>query len=164
MGDSGMGMIDISARDRTPRRAVAEGVLVADAETIEAVRSGRLPKADPLATARAAALLAVKATPSLVPHCHPIQVTAASVDFEFSEGSIRVTCEVHAADRTGPPMEALCGATTALLTLYDMIKPRCPGASLQRIALVEKEGGRSGHWRAEGADCEGGGDGSVRSD
>ena len=149
MGDCGKGMVDVSDRDRTPRRAVAEGTLLADAETIEAVRGGRLPKADPVATARAAALLAVKATPRLIPHCHPINVTAASVDFEFSEGSIRVTCEVHAADRTGPPMEALCGVTTALLTLYDMIKYRCPGASLQRIVLVEKEGGRSGHWLAK---------------
>ena len=113
---------------------------------------------------RAAALLAVKATPGLVPHCHPIQVTAASVDFEFAAGSIRVTCEVHAADRTGPPMEALHGVTAALLTLYDMIKYRCPGASLQRIALIEKEGGRSGRWRAEGTPSQGSGEGAPGSD
>ena len=149
MGDSGSGTVDVSDREMTRRRAVAEGTLLADAETIEAVRKGHLPKADPLATARAAALLAIKATPRLIPHCHPINVTAASVDFEFSDSSIRVICEVHVVDRTGPPVEALCGVTTALLTLYDVIKHRCPGAELKRIALLEKEGGRSGHWRAE---------------
>ena len=150
MGDSGTGMVDVSGRQRIPRSAVAEGFLQADAETVEAIRSGRLPKSDPVATARAAALLAIKQTPHLIPHCHPIDVTSASVDFEFSEASVRVLCEVHAVDRTGPPMEALCGVTAALLALFDMIKHRCPGATLERIRVLTKSGGRSGDWRREG--------------
>jgi cyclic pyranopterin phosphate synthase len=143
--------VDVSGRDETPRRAVAEGFLVADPDTIRAIREGRLPKAEPLATARAAALLAVKDTPRLIPHCHPIRVTAATVEFDFAVNSVQVRCEVRAVDRTGPQMEAIVGVTAALLTLYDMAKALCPTASMERVRLVEKEGGRSGHWRADGA-------------
>jgi len=153
MSEPAKGMLDMSGREETPRRAVAEGYLVADPDAIEALKSNRLPKADPLPTARAAALLAVKATPGLIPHCHPIRVTAAQVDFEFSANAIRVQCEVSACDRTGPQMEALAGVTVALLTLYDVVKNVCPTAVLDRISLVEKEGGRSGHWRRGGGDA-----------
>jgi len=144
-----MDTVDISERPESLRRAVAEGFLLADPDTIEAVRCGALPKSDPLPTARAAALLAVKRTPQLVPHCHPLRITAVGVRFEFSMNSVRVLCEVRARDRTGPDMEALCGVTGALLTLYDMVKGRCPSAVLERIALLEKQGGRGGAWRAE---------------
>ena len=140
-------MIDVSDREETRRRALAEGYLVAGPEAVEAVRANRLTKADPLPTARAAALLAVKNTPTTVPHCHPVRVTAATVDFEFSTNAVKVTCEVCACDRTGPQMEALCGVTAALLALYDLVKGLCPTARLDRVALVEKEGGRSGCWR-----------------
>ena len=153
MTESLKGSVDVSERDESARRAVAEGFLVADPETIEAVRTNGLPKSDPEATARAAALLAVKRTPSLVPHCHPIRVTAVGVEFEFSMNSVRVVCDVRAVDRTGPEMEAMHGVAAALLTLYDMVKGRCPTAALDRIALREKEGGRDGRWRAEKADA-----------
>jgi len=147
------GTVDISERGESPRRAVAEGFLVADPATIEAVRAGALPKGDPVATARTAGLLAVKRTPGLIPHCHPVRVTAAALQFEFSANAIRVACEVRAIDRTGPEMEAMHGVAAALLTLYDMVKGRCPTAMLRRIGLLEKEGGRDGHWRAERADA-----------
>jgi len=153
VSDPPQGMVDVSGRDETDRRAVAEGYLVADAQAIAALRANRLPKPDPLPTARAAALLAVKATPSLIPHCHPIRITSASVAFEVAEQSVKVTCEVRAHDRTGPQMEAVSGVSAALLTLYDIVKAVCPGASLDRIGLVEKEGGRSGHWRREARDA-----------
>ena len=143
-------MIDVSEREEGRRRAVADGYLVADPATVEGIRTDSLPKPDPLGTARAAALLAIKNTPHAIPHCHPIRVTHASVEFEFAADSVRVVCEVAAVDRTGPQMEALSGVTSALLVLYDMVKGRCPTASLARIGLAEKEGGRSGRWRAEG--------------
>ena len=153
MGDPLEGMVDVSGREPTPRRAVAEGFLLADPDAIEAIRENRLPKSDPIPTARAAALLAVKETPRLVPHCHPIHVTSAEVRFEFAANSVRAVCEVRALDRTGPQVEAMQGVTTALLVLYDMAKAICPTAQIARVALLEKEGGRSGHWRAEDADA-----------
>ena len=144
------GTADISAKEPTLRRAVAESVLVAPPETVEAIRQDALPKKDVLASARAAGMLAAKKTPDLIPHCHPVALTAVSIEFEFAEGSVTARCEVKAYDRTGPEMEALCGATVAVLTLYDMIKGVCRGARIERTFLLEKEGGKSGPWRAGG--------------
>jgi cyclic pyranopterin phosphate synthase len=152
MQQPAQGMVNVSGRQEELRRAVAEGFLLADPAAVEAVRANNAPKADPLATARTAALLAVKNTPLAIPHCHPIRVTEVKVEFDLSVNSVRVVCEVQAVDRTGPQMEALCGVTGALLTLYDMIKGICPTACMARISLVEKEGGRSGRWRAGEAD------------
>ena len=143
------GMVDVSEREETVRRAVAEGYLVADPDSIEAIRTNKLIKADPIPTARAAALLAVKSTPDLIPHCHPLRVTGADVEFQFAVNSVSVTCEVRAVDRTGPQMEAICAVSAALLTIYDMCKAMCPTARLTEIMVVEKEGGRSGLWRAD---------------
>jgi len=142
------GTIDVSGKDRTYRRAVAQSVLVAGTEAIAAMRTDSLPKKGALATARAAGLLAAKKTASLIPHCHPIAITSISIDFRFGQESVTVRCEVAAQDRTGPEMEALCGASIAALTLYDMAKGTCRGARITRTYLLEKEGGNSGHWRA----------------
>jgi cyclic pyranopterin phosphate synthase len=143
------GTIDISDKDITPRRAVAESVLRAPTSAIDAIRRNELPKSDPLPTARAAALLAVKETPRLIPHCHPIAVTGVDVDFELCDFAVTITCRVTVLDRTGAEMEALVGASTAALTIYDMNKGICAGASVTETRLLEKEGGRSGHWTAE---------------
>lgn len=142
------GTIDVSGKERTPRRAVAQSVLVAGAEAVEAIKCDTLPKRGALATARAAGLLAAKKTASLIPHCHPIAITSIGIDFEFGDESVTVRCEVAALDRTGPEMEALCGASIAALTLYDMVKGVYRGARVAQTYLLEKEGGRSGHWRA----------------
>lgn len=150
MADGGKGMVDVSGKDVTRRVAVAESVLVADAQTLEALRENRLPKLDPLPTARAAALLALKATPNLVPHCHAIPVTDSAVEFELGEDSVAVRCTVGTLARTGAEMEALVGASVAALTLYDMIKAVCRGAQIVRTRLLEKSGGKSGHWQADG--------------
>jgi cyclic pyranopterin phosphate synthase len=145
------GMVDVSGKDVTRRLAVAESVLAADAQTLAALRANRLPKLDPLPTARAAALLALKATPNLIPHCHPIPVTDATVEFDLAEDAVTVRCTVGTLARTGAEMEALVGASVATLTLYDMIKGVCRGAQILRTRLVSKSGGKSGNWRADDA-------------
>jgi len=148
------GTVDISRKPATLRRALAESTLAAPAEVITAIRDDDLSKADPLATARAAGMLAAKATPSLVPHCHPIAVTTVSFEFEFSETAVAIRCDVTANDRTGPEMEALVGAAVAALTLYDMIKGTTRDARIVETRLIEKEGGKSGRWHAEGGGDE----------
>lgn len=144
------GTVDVSEKDRSFRRATAQCVLVASERTVRAIRENDLPKSDPLPTARAAGLLAAKRTPDLLPHCHPISLTEVTFDFEFGTDSVTVRCRVSVCERTGPEMEALCGASTAALTLYDMIKGVCRGAHIERTMVLEKEGGKSGHWRREG--------------
>lgn len=150
--ESGGGTIDVSRKDSRFRRAVAQSILSASPEAIQAIRDDHLPKQGALATARAAGLLAAKKTPTLIPHCHPIAITSVHIGFEFSDDSVTARCEVAACDRTGPEMEALCGASVAALTLYDMIKGVCRGARIVRTCLLEKEGGKSGHWAAEKQD------------
>ena len=146
------GTVDISSKDVTLRRAVAESALTASAEVVQSIKTDNLPKKDALGVARAAGLLAVKQTPALIPHCHPISLTGIDFEFRFDEDSVIVRCEVAARDRTGPEMEALCGASIAALTLYDMIKGIFKGARITRTMLIEKEGGKSGLWRSGDAD------------
>jgi cyclic pyranopterin phosphate synthase len=143
------GMVDISGKQPTRRVAVAEAVLVADEQTVRAIEANELPKADPLATARAAALLAVKNTPGTIPHCHPIPLTGVEVEFAPEADRVRIRCRVATEARTGAEMEALCGVSVAALTLYDMMKAVCRGARIECTRLLEKSGGRSGHWRAD---------------
>lgn len=143
------GTVDISQKNPTPRRATARSILRAPEDVVESVKKNDLKKADPLPTARAAAMLAAKKTPELIPHCHPIAVTDIKVDFEFASSAIEITCRVSARDRTGAEMEALLGASTAALTIYDMIKAHCADATVEDMGLVEKSGGKSGHWTKE---------------
>jgi cyclic pyranopterin phosphate synthase len=149
MDEPRQGMVDVSAKEPTHRAAVAESVLVADRQALRAIEQNALPKADPLPTARAAALLAVKNTAGLVPHCHPIQLTDATVEFSIAEAAVTIRCRVQAVAKTGAEMEALVGAAVAALTLYDMIKGVCPGARIEGLRVLEKSGGKTGDWRAE---------------
>jgi cyclic pyranopterin phosphate synthase len=145
------GMVDVSGKEPTRREAVAEAVLRADPATLKALKEDALPKSDPLATARAAALLAVKATARLIPHCHPIPVTDADVEFTIGAGAVVVRCRVATLARTGVEMEALCGASVAALTLYDMTKALCAAAEIAHVRLLSKSGGKGGEWeRREG--------------
>lgn len=149
MSEGQQGMVDVSGKEQTLRVAVAESVLKADQATLKALAENSLAKADPLPTARAAALLAVKGTPALIPHCHPIPLTDAKVEFSLGSDSVTIRCRVSTFARTGAEMEALCGAAVAALTLYDMLKAACPGAEITRVRLLEKSGGKTGHWRRE---------------
>lgn len=144
------GTVDISDKSPSARTARARSVVHARADVVRDLRNNDLAKRDPLPTARSAAMLAVKKTPHLLPHCHPIDVTDITVEFKTGSQTITITCTVHAADRTGPDLEAMTGASTAALTLYDMIKSTCPEASIEDTRLLEKRGGRTGHWSAEG--------------
>ncbi len=149
------GTVDVSSKDVVFRRAVACSVLEAEPGVIRRLRNDDLPKQGALQTARAAALLAAKHTAQTIPHCHPIRLTSVEVEFAFEESSVTVRCAVSAQDRTGPEMEALYAAAVAALTLYDMVKGVCTGAAVNKTQLLEKEGGKSGHWirpRQDGED------------
>jgi|HubBroStandDraft_1064217.scaffolds.fasta_scaffold02593_5 cyclic pyranopterin phosphate synthase len=113
---------DIGAKPRVYRRAVAEGVLAISGATRRAVKAGRVEKGDPIAAGELAGLLAMKRTPELIPHCHSVPLTASRVDLTVSARGVSVRAEAETVDRTGVEMEALVGATIALLTVWDMVK------------------------------------------
>ena len=146
-------MVDIGDKDETRRRAVAEAFVAMLPETVTMIAEGTAPKGDVLATARVAGIMAAKRTSELVPLCHPIALTHVVVDLGVETTprpgvSIRATCETRG--RTGVEMEALTSASVAALTLYDMCKAVDRGMTIERVALVSKEGGASGAWQREG--------------
>lgn len=154
-------MVDVSGKPVTRRRAVAEGVIRMRPETLRAIREGEVAKGDVLTVARLAAVGGAKATPSLVPLCHPLSLEAIDVEVEAEPAlpGIRLRVGASAEARTGVEMEALCGVSAGLLAVYDMCKALDRGMQIGPIRLLEKSGGRSGAWRAreagpEGADSE----------
>jgi len=139
---------DIGAKPRVHRRAVAEGWLVVSPGTRRAVRARRVAKGDPIAAGELAGLLAMKRTPELIPHCHAVGLTASRVEITVGGRGLRVRAEAEAVDRTGVEMEALVGASVALLTAWDMVKylekddrGRYPRTSLGPIRVVTKQKG-----------------------
>jgi cyclic pyranopterin monophosphate synthase len=142
-------MIDITPKDVTIRTAKAAGAVLLGPEAFGALRRGECPKGDVLATAKVAAIQAVKATPTLIPMCHPILVEAVEVDFTLDEvgQSVGVTVAVKSTGKTGVEMEALSGVAGACLTIYDMLKYTGKGMTIDRIRLLAKTGGRSGDYR-----------------
>jgi len=148
-------MVDVSAKEATARRARAEGVVRVAPATLEAIRRGAVAKGDVLAVARVAGIQGAKRTPDLVPLCHPLRLDAVSVDVEPVEGEgVVIRAEVRAFDRTGVEMEAMAAVSAAALSVYDMVKGVDRGAFVERIRLLEKEGGRSGRWRRDAAEGE----------
>jgi cyclic pyranopterin phosphate synthase len=131
-------MIDISNKKITKRKAVAEGVINLDKQIIEEIKRKNVPKGDVLSFAESAALLAIKNTPFVIPHCHPVKITKAKISFEIEKDKIKITCEVEGFDRTGFEMEALYGVTVALLTIYDMCKVYKKEIKISKILLKEK--------------------------
>jgi cyclic pyranopterin monophosphate synthase len=113
---------DVGGKPRVARHAVVEGELRLSGPTRDAVRAGRVEKGDPIAAGELAGLLAMKRTPELIPHCHAVGLTAAQVTIRSSRRGVRVRSEASTVDRTGVEMEALVGATVALLTVWDMVK------------------------------------------
>jgi cyclic pyranopterin phosphate synthase len=116
------GMVDITEKPPVFRKATATGLIRLKGATIEAIKSGQVKKGDVLATARLAAILAVKDTPRLIPLCHSIPITGLDVDFEIDLESVRATVTVTSVGKTGVEMEALTGVATALLNVWDMVK------------------------------------------
>lgn len=137
------GMLDVSAKARTSRTAVARGTVVMRPGTLLRIRENSLPKKDVLPTARAAGVLAAKRTPDLIPDCHPIALSHAEVELRAVEPDrIEVTASVRAEDRTGVEMEALTAVAVACLTVYDMAKGVDPGMAISGISLKSKTGGK----------------------
>ena len=146
-------MVDVSEKTVTFREATAHGIITMNAEAFAAVESGTVKKGDVLGVARIAGIMATKRTSELIPLCHPLPLTKVSVDFKLlpERQAVEALCTVKTAGVTGVEMEALTGVSTALLTIYDMCKAVDKGMELGEIHLVEKTGGKSGHYiRAEG--------------
>ncbi|HJV28799.1 MAG TPA: cyclic pyranopterin monophosphate synthase MoaC [Aromatoleum sp.] len=143
-------MVDVGGKAETRRVAVATGRISMKPETFAMVQSGTAKKGDVLGIARIAAIQASKRTSELIPLCHPIPLTRVAVDFALDDASHCITCTVTAetVGRTGVEMEALTALNVSLLTIYDMCKAVDRGMRMDGIQLVEKLGGKSGHWTA----------------
>jgi cyclic pyranopterin phosphate synthase len=143
-------MVDVSAKPATARMAVAEGRVLMQAKTLDVVRRGNAKKGDVLGSARLAGIMAAKRTHELIPLCHPLLLSQVEVDVvpDAKLPGIRVTAHVKVSGQTGVEMEALTAVSVACLTIYDMVKAVDRGMRIEGIRLVEKSGGRSGHFRA----------------
>jgi cyclic pyranopterin monophosphate synthase len=142
---------DVAGKPRVPRRAVVTGVLRVSAGTRRAIRAGRVEKGDPIAAGELAGLLAMKRTPELIPHCHTVPLTSSRIDLTVGPVGVRVRAQAETVDRTGVEMEALVGATVALLTVWDMVKylekddrGLYPRTSLGPIRVATKRKGAAG--------------------
>ena len=144
-------MVDVGEKAETTRQAIAEGTIRMAPETFRLIADEAAPKGDVIATARIAGIMAVKRTHELIPLCHPLAVTKATVDFEplDDEAGLRVITTVRVKGQTGVEMEALTGASVACLTLYDMLKAADKAMAISDIRLIEKTGGRSGTYKAQ---------------
>ena len=139
-------MVDVSGKAVTAREAKAEGTIYVGAEILRLLQDDALPKGDVLAAARIAGIMACKKTSDIIPLCHPLPITKASVDFEILEEktAIRAVCTVKTEGKTGVEMEALTGVSAALLTIYDMCKAISKEMVIGDVHLVRKSGGKSG--------------------
>jgi cyclic pyranopterin phosphate synthase len=145
-------MVDVAGKAVTHRRAVAEAVIHMRPETLAMITEGRAPKGDVFAVARVAGIMAAKRTSDLIPMCHPLSLTHASVDFEPVGDGVRILASVETSGQTGVEMEALTAVGVAALTLYDMCKAVDRGMTVDGLGLVLKEGGESGRWLRDGAE------------
>jgi cyclic pyranopterin phosphate synthase len=141
-------MVDVGAKAETQRLAVASGRIRMDVEALAAIRAGNAPKGDVLGTARIAGIMAAKRTGDLIPMCHPLAIDAVNVDFAFEADAVRATATASLTGKTGIEMEAITAVTIALVTIYDMAKALDKAMVIEDVRLIEKRGGKSGHWRA----------------
>lgn len=141
-------MVDVGAKAKTEREAVAAGRVLMQPETLRLLREGNLPKGDVLGTARVAGIMAAKRTAELIPLCHPLLLTKVAVEFEFDEtdSAVAITATVRCQGQTGVEMEALTAVSVAALTIYDMAKAVERGMVIDGIRLLEKRGGKTGPW------------------
>lgn len=142
-----MRMVDVSAKEKTARVAIASARVRMSAEAVRRIRRGQVEKGDVLAAARLAGVMAAKRTPELVPLCHPISLSAVEVDVSAAPGRVDIRTQVKTVERTGVEMEALAAASAAALTVYDMLKSVDRGMVIERVRLEHKSGGRSGTWK-----------------
>lgn len=139
-------MVDISGKPETARVAVARGRVLMKAETFQILKSGQAKKGDVLGVARVAGIMAAKQTGYLIPLCHPLQITSATVEFKLDEAehAVEIESRITTIGRTGAEMEALTAVSVAGLTVYDMLKAVDKEMVIQDVRLVEKSGGKSG--------------------
>jgi cyclic pyranopterin phosphate synthase len=144
-------MVDVGDKAHTKRIAVASGRISMQASTLDLIKQGDAKKGDVLGIARIAAIQGSKKTADLIPLCHPIPLTKVGVIFEIEDGTNSVICTVttQTTGQTGVEMEALTAVNVALLTIYDMCKAVDRGMTITDIGLIEKQGGKSGHWQKE---------------
>ena len=144
-------MVDVSAKPPTGRKAIAEGRVVMATKTLDLVLAGNAKKGDVLGAARIAGIMAAKRTHELIPLCHPLPVSNVAVDIEAERKppGFRVRASVKVTGPTGVEMEALTAVAVACLTIYDMVKALERGMRIEGIRLLEKRGGKSGHYRAK---------------
>lgn len=144
-------MVDVGEKQETHRVAVAAGSIFMQPETLRKIIEGSAAKGDVLGIARIAAIQGSKRTSELIPLCHPLALTRVGVEFEVDRqtNSVRCIATAETLGRTGVEMEALTAVSVGLLTVYDMCKAVDRGMRIEAIHLVEKRGGKSGHWRAD---------------
>lgn len=141
-------MVDVGGKAETQRVAVASGRIRMSAQALGAIRDGAVPKGDVLAAARIAGIMAAKKTAELIPLCHPLALDAVTVDFTIEEDAVRAVASASLTGKTGVEMEAMTAVSVALLTIYDMAKAVDKGMVIEDLRLIEKRGGKSGHWQA----------------
>lgn len=144
-------MVDVGDKPSSLRKAIAQGRITMQAQTLQLIKDGAHKKGDVLAVARIAGIMAAKKTADLIPLCHPLALTKVTVDFDILESDNSISCEASAETRgqTGVEMEALTAVQVALLTVYDMCKAVDRGMSMDSIQLLHKSGGKSGDWVRE---------------
>lgn len=146
--DGAARMVDVSTKATTAREAIATGRIDMREDAAAAIAAGLVKKGDVLAVARVAGIMAAKRTADLIPLCHPLPLSAVSIDFALDATGVTVTATARTAGQTGVEMEALTAASAALLTVYDMAKALDKGMIIGGIRLLSKTGGKSGDWRA----------------
>jgi cyclic pyranopterin phosphate synthase len=141
-------MVDVASKPDSPRMARARARVRMAASTLAKIEAGTLGKGDVLAVARLGGITGAKQTATSIPLCHPVRITAVAIEFEIDRAlpGVIVEATVEAIDRTGPEMETMMAASTAALTIYDMCKAVDRGMEIVEVVLLEKRGGKSGHW------------------
>ena len=139
-------MVDVGAKPVTSREAIARGTISMSAEALTLIRRGEVAKGDPLQAARLAGILGAKQTASLIPLCHPLPLTHVSVELTPSKNGYTIEARVRTSAQTGVEMEALTAVAVAALTIYDMVKAVDKAMIIGDICLIEKSGGKSGHY------------------
>ena len=148
LDDSGKArMVDVGDKAVTSREALARGEITMSQTALTLIRSGKVKKGDPLQTARLAGIMAAKQTASLIPLCHPLPLSHVGVELIPTRRGYRIEARVRTEGRTGVEMEALTAVSVAALTIYDMVKAVDKEMVIGYICLIEKSGGRSGHYR-----------------
>lgn len=144
-------MVDVTEKEVTERMAAAGGTITVSEAVYDAIKNGSAQKGDVIGTARIAGIMAAKRTSELIPLCHPLLLTKVTIDFEYEDEKrqIKCICTAKLSGKTGVEMEALTGVSVALLTIYDMCKALDRGMQISDIHLLEKTGGKSGHFISE---------------